>query len=71
MNKQEAYETARKAELKRMLNYIEETAKAGDYNRRLRVSDREIIHELNKLGFNCGYIEDVDDGEIWHIDWSD
>lgn len=48
MNKQEAYETARKAELKRILNYIEDAAQSGEYNRRLIVSNREVIDELNK-----------------------
>lgn len=71
MNKQEAYEIAKKAELKKILNQIEDAAQSGEYSKRLKISDREIIYELNELGFNCGFIEDVDNAEIWHIDWSD
>lgn len=70
MNKQEAYEIARKAEFEGTLTLIENAAKNGEYNRRLVFSNREVINELNKLGFNCGYIKDVDEGEIWNIDWS-
>lgn len=68
MNKQEAYETARKAELKRILNCIEDAAQSGEYNRRLMVSNREVIDELNKSGFNCGLIDE--EMSVWHIDWS-
>ena len=68
MNKQEAYEIARKAELENVLNLIENAAKSGEYNRRLIILNREVIDELNKLGFNCGLV----DKEInaWNIDWS-
>lgn len=68
MNKQEAYEIARNAELKRILNRIEETAQSGEYDRQVIVSNREVINELNKLGFNCGLIDK--EKNIWHIDWS-
>lgn len=68
MNKQEAYEIAKKAELKWILNLIVESAQSGEYNRRVSVSNREIIYELNKLGFNCGLIDKEEN--IWHIDWS-
>lgn len=68
MNKQEAYEIAKKAELKKILNHIECYAQSGKYNRHLTISDREIIYELNKLGFNCGLIDKEEN--IWHIDWS-
>ena len=70
MNKQEAYEIARKAELEKIINCIEYAAQTGEYSKRLKILDREIIYELNELGFNCGFIEDVDNVEIWHIDWS-
>lgn len=69
MNKQEAYEIARKAELENVLNLIENAAKSGEYSKRLRISDREIIYELNELGFNCGLINK--EINVWHIDWSD
>ena len=68
MNKQEVYEIARKAELENVLNLIGNAAKSGEYNRRLIVSNREVIDELNKLGFNCGLIDKEEN--IWHIDWS-
>lgn len=68
MNKQEAYEIARNAELKRILKRIEETAQSGEYDRQVIVSNREVINELNKLGFNCGLI--YKDNNVWHIDWS-
>lgn len=68
MNKQEAYETARKAELKRILNCIEDAAQSGEYNRRLMVSNREVIDELNKSGFNCGLINE--EMRVWHIERS-
>jgi hypothetical protein len=68
MNKQEAYEIARNAELKRILNRIEETALSGEYDRQVIVSNREVINELSKLGFNCGLIDE--EKNIWHIDWS-
>lgn len=68
MNKQEAHEIARKAELKRILNDIEEVAKCGEYHRQLKILDREVIYELNKLGFNCGLVNKKTNS--WHIDWS-
>lgn len=58
MNKQEAYKIARNAELKRILNRIEETALSGEYDRQVIVSNREVINELSKLGFNCGLIDE-------------
>lgn len=68
MDKQEAYEIAKKAELQRILNYIEDIAKYGEYYVQLKVSDRENIDELNKLGFNCGLVDKKKNS--WHIDWS-
>lgn len=68
MNKQEAYEIARKAELENVLNLIGHAAKDGEYNRRLIVSSREVIDEVNKSGFNCGLIDE--EMSVWHIDWS-
>lgn len=68
MNKQEAYEIAKKAELEDVLNLIRNAAQAGDYNRHLIILNREIIYELNKLGFNCGLVNKKTNS--WHIDWS-
>lgn len=68
MNKQEAYELAKKAELKSALNFIGNAAKDGEYNRSLIISNREVIDELNKLGFNCGLINE--ETNVWNIDWS-
>lgn len=68
MNKQEAYEIAKKAELKNALTLIGNIAQSGEYNRRLIISNREVIDELNKLGFYCGLIDKEEN--VWHIDWS-
>ena len=68
MNKQEAYEIAKKAELEDVLNLIRNAARAGDYNRHLIILNREIIYELNKLGFNCGLVDE--EINVWNIDWS-
>lgn len=68
MNKQEAYEIAKNAELKNILNCIEGAAQSGGYSKNIYISDMGIIYELNKLGFNCGLV--YEEQNIWHIDWS-
>lgn len=68
MNKQEAYEIAKQAELNSALSRIEAAAKRGDYHIRFVIENTEVVDELNKLGFNCGRVEDFN--MTWNIDWS-
>lgn len=68
MNKQEAYEIAKQAELTMVFDIIKEEAEGGVYNTRTSIINREVISELNKLGFSCGLIDKEEN--VWHIDWS-
>ena len=68
MNKQQAYEIAKQAELTICLNAINRAAEAGDYSRKIHIKSEEVICELNKLGFNCG-LQDKKNN-LWYIDWS-
>lgn len=71
MNKEQANEVYHQAELSKILSGIESLAQDAKYCGRFRITSRKTIESLGRLGYNCGYIEDVDNTEIWHIDWSD
>ena len=71
MNKEQANEVYHQAELTKVLSAIETLAQDAKRYGRFRMTSKKTIESLGKLGYNCGHIEDVDDAEIWHIDWSD
>lgn len=71
MNREQANEVYHQAELSKVLSGIESLAQDAKRYGRFRITSRKTIDGLGKLGYNCGYIEDVDNAEIWHIDWSD
>lgn len=68
MNKQEANTIAKQADLNNVFKFIENNAKSGSYSCNL-ITNKYIIGELNKLGFNCGLVNE--EKSHWHIDWSD
>lgn len=71
MNKEQANEVYHQAELSKILSCIEELAQDAKQYGRFRITSRNTIESLSKLGYNCGYVDDVDNIEVWHIDWSD
>lgn len=71
MNKQEANELYHQAELGKILDAIKTLAQDAKQHGRFRITSKKTIDSLNTLGYNCGYVDSVDNAEIWHIDWSD
>ena len=71
MNKEQANELYHQAELGKILEAIETLAQDAKQYGRFRITSRKTIESLGRLGYNCGHIDDVDNAEIWHIDWSD
>lgn len=71
MNKEQANKVYHQAELVKVLSGIESLAQDAKHYGRFRITTRKTIKSLSRLGYNCGYIEDVDNEEVWHIDWSD
>lgn len=71
MNKQQANELYHQAELVKILDGIKTLAQDAKQHGRFGITSKKTIDSLNALGYNCGYVDNVANAEIWHIDWSD